>query len=101
MNTRRRRIVILFTLLTLLLVGGVALAQIGGGYDLTWWTVDGGGDAVSGGTYTLMGTAGQPEPGPVVTGGDYALFSGFWPGGGASSPPLGNHIYLPLVGRNN
>ncbi len=101
MNTRRRRIVILFTLLTLLLVGGVALAQIGDGYDLTWWTVDGGGDTVSGGAYTLMGTAGQPEPGPVVTGGDYALFSGFWPGGGISPPSLGNHIYLPLVGRNN
>lgn len=84
-----------------LLLAGVALAQTGNGYDLTWWTVDGGGDAVNGGTYTLMGTAGQPEPGPVVTGGDYALFSGFWPGGGATAPPPDRYIYLPLVAQNN
>ena len=34
-----------------------ALAQTAGGYDLTWWTVDGGGGTVSGGGYALMGTA--------------------------------------------
>lgn len=101
MNTCRRHIIIPFTLLTLFLVGGVALAQIGDGYSLTWWTVDGGGDTVSGGTYTLMATAGQSEPGPVVTGGDYALFGGFWSSGGVTPQSLGNHIYLPLVGRNN
>ena len=39
-------------------VGNIAaLAQTAGGYDLTWWTVDGGGGTVSGGGYALMGTA--------------------------------------------
>ena len=41
--------------------GGTASAR-GLGYDLTWWTVDGGGDTFSGGGYALMGTGGQPEP---------------------------------------
>lgn len=72
----------LLILATLLLVSGVALAQTGDGFDLSWWTVDSGGRTVSGGGYTLMGTAGQPEPGPALSGGDYTLLSGFWPGGG-------------------
>lgn len=72
-------------------------AQTGGGYDLTWWTVDGGGGAASGGGYTLLGTAGQPEPGAALTGGGFTLVGGFWPGAGAGA---GDHrIYLPLVVR--
>jgi hypothetical protein len=30
----------------------------------------------------MMGTVGQPEPGPTVSGGGFTLTSGFWPGGG-------------------
>jgi hypothetical protein len=68
----------------------------GGGYDLSWWTVDGGGGNSSGGRYGLGGTIGQPDPGLLV-GGDYTLGGGFW-GGGASA---GEHTaYLPLVVRN-
>ena len=69
-----------------LAVAGAALAQTGNGYDLTWWTVDGGGGEVQGGGYTLTGTAGQPEPGPVLAGGDYALYSGFWSAASATPP---------------
>jgi hypothetical protein len=68
----------------------------GGGYDLSWWTVDGGGGNSSGGEYGLSGTIGQPDPGLLV-GGDYTLGGGFW-GGGALA---GEHTaYLPLVVRN-
>ncbi|MFQ5593551.1 MAG: hypothetical protein ACE5HA_05330 [Anaerolineae bacterium] len=56
------------------------------GYDLTWWTVDGGGATVNGGGYTLMGTNGQPESGPVLTGGGYSLVGGFWSGVGEATP---------------
>ena len=77
-----------------LLLASAVLAQTGDGYDLTWWTVDGGGGTVSGSGYTLTGTAGQPEPGPALTGGDYTLYSGFWPGGG-EAPPACEH---PLTG---
>ena len=55
-----------------------AHAQTGGGYNLTWSTVDGGGTS-TGGDYTLSGTAGQPDAG-TMTGGDFALGGGFWTG---------------------
>ena len=78
---------------------GVALAQTGGaGYDLTWWTVDGGGYTFStGGNYTLGGTIGQPDAGPVLAGDRYALAGGFWGGGAAAQ----YRLHLPLVLRQN
>jgi len=79
-----------------LLLASVALAQSGGGYDLGWNTVDGGGTTFSaGGDYTLGGTIGQPDAG-LLSGGGYVLGGGFW-GGGALAQC---RIYLPLVLRN-
>ena len=69
----------------------LALLAQTGGYDLTWWTVDGGGSAVSGGGYTLTGTAGQPDA-AAVSSGSYTLSGGFWHGGGS-----GSSVYLPLI----
>ncbi len=86
------------TLLALLLLSGVALAQSGGGYDLTWNTVDGGGYTFStGGSYALGGTIGQPDAG-AMSGGVYALSGGFWAGGEVQAMPY--RIYLPLVLRS-
>ena len=100
MNKRKIYLSLALGLLIGLLIAGTVFAQTGGVYDLTWWTVDGGGDAVSGGGYTLTGTTGQPEPGPALTGGGYTLISGFWPGQGGAPPVSGGHkIYLPLVMR--
>ena len=99
-----RRITLLLTLSALVAAGVLAVsigqgaqAQSGGGYDLTWWTVDGGGGSVSGGGYTLIGTAGQPEVGPALTGGGYSLSGGFWPG--AAAPGVQHVVYLPVVLR--
>lgn len=83
-----RTLVWLLAPVLLLLVGtGGVLAQTGGDYDLTWWTVDsggsGGGDSskqVAGGNYELLSTAGQPEGDTILSGGQYSLKSGFWPG---------------------
>ena len=55
----------------------VASAQSGGGYDLTWNTIDGGGGTSTGGSYTLSGTIGQPDAG-TSSGGTYTLNGGFW-----------------------
>lgn len=83
-------------LLALLLVAGPVLAQVGAPYDLTWNTIDGGGETFSaGGPYVLGGTIGQPDAG-LLGGGDYTLGGGFW-GGGVLSWPYGLH--LPLVMR--
>jgi hypothetical protein len=78
----------------LLLLASVALAQSDDGYDASWWTVDGGGGVLSGGGYTLRGTAGQPDAG-VLNGDGYTLAGGFWAGGRAEYK-----MYLPLLLRN-
>jgi hypothetical protein len=80
----------------LLALGAVVLAQ--GGYDLSWWTTDGGGATFStGGGYTLGGTAGQPDAG-LLSGGGYTLAGGFWRGGAVVGTVY--PVYLPLVLRN-
>lgn len=98
---------VLLALLLLAVTAGVA-AQAGdgtagtspaaaaaAGYDLAWWTVDGGGATWSaGGGTALGGAAGQPDAGVALIGGDYTLVGGFW--GGAAR----RGIYLPLVLRS-
>jgi uncharacterized protein YbjT (DUF2867 family) len=71
-------------LLRPLLLGAVlsmALAapgQSGGGYDLSWSTIDSGAGVATGAGYTLVGTIGQPEAAPVpASGGGYSLTGGF------------------------
>jgi hypothetical protein len=63
-----------------------------GGYDLSWYTIDGGGATFSvGGSYALGGSIGQPEAGSL-SGGTYTLSGGFWSGTGSIY-----RIFLPLV----
>lgn len=65
------------------------------GYDLSWWTIDGGGEMFStGGNYSLGGTIGQPDAG-LLAGTGYALAGGFWSGADQLY-----RIYLPLVMRS-
>jgi hypothetical protein len=75
----------------------LAIAQTGAEYDLSWWTVDGGGVTLSTGEgYRLSGTAGQPDAGLLV-GSGYTLGGGFWRGGAVTLPRY--PVYLPLVVR--
>lgn len=79
---------------------GPASAQSGGGYDLSWSTIDGGGGQSTGGSYTLGGTMGQPDAG-ASSGGSYTLGSGFWLGGSngssGSGSPATQQIFLPVM----
>ena len=77
-----------------LLLGIVALGQGTGG--VMWHTVDGGGGASQGSTFSVRGTIGQPDAGELA-GGSYTLAGGFWGGG---SGPGGHSVYLPLVLRD-
>jgi hypothetical protein len=55
-------------------------AQTGGGFDLTWYAIDGGGVTRSGGgEFVCGGTVGQPAAG-VLSGADYEMATGFWAG---------------------
>ena len=70
----------LLVLALLFSLAASAHAQSGGGYDLTWSTIDGGGATWStGGGYSLGGTIGQPDAG-AMTGTGYTLGGGFWGG---------------------
>ena len=48
-------------------------------FDLSWNTIDCGGGYASGGGFELEGRLAQPDAG-VMTGGDFQLSGGFWPG---------------------
>ena len=97
---------LLFLLLTSLVLAPVALLQAqdtapsvsAPTFDLSWWTVDGGGSTTqaSSPSYTLVGTIGQADAG-LMEGTGYGLVGGFW-----ATVPAGynHHIYLPLVVRN-
>ena len=62
-----------------LLVVPALLAQTEGQFDLTWWTVDGGGGTSADGPYSLTGTIGQPDSG-ALSDNRFNLRGGFWPG---------------------
>jgi len=47
-------------------------------YAINWSTIDGGGGTSTGGVYSVSGTIGQPDAGPTMTNGPYALAGGFW-----------------------
>ncbi len=53
------------------------IAGAGDDFDLSWYTVDGGGGTSSGGDFVLRGTIGQPDAGDL-SGGDFTLRGGFW-----------------------
>jgi len=89
----KRRLVFTIVLVLILFASGAALAA--GSYDLSWWTVDGGGGSSSGNGYTLNGTLGQPEAGTLASGGEYTLAGGFWHGGAAVTAEM--NVYLPVM----
>lgn len=97
---RATRLLLLATVLLLITGarGQAASAPVAdGGYDLSWFTVDGGASTLNGdGTsYALGGTAGQPDA-AVWQGHGYSLLGGFW--GGWSAEHI---VYLPLVLRDS
>ena len=94
---KTRNLIILLSLVLLVLaLATVTLAQVRAPltYDLSWFTIDGGGGASTGDGYAVSGTAGQPDAG-VMTGSaggkSYALNGGFW----VDFQPW--QTYLPLV----
>lgn len=99
MKHKTTRLILAVALALVIVAGGVALvsAQTGGGYDLTWSTIDNGGYMFStGGAYSLGGTSGQPDAGVLLSGGGYTLAGGFWGGAAAQY-----RIYLPVVLRSS
>ena len=85
MTIRKRSNVVLGAGIVLLLGGAGFAAYLGGDFDLSWYTIDGGGGGEStGGDFALAGTIGQPDAG-TMSGGDFELAGGFWPGASVST----------------
>ncbi len=79
-----KRLTKLSTLLLTIALASVARAQ---DFDLSWHTIDGGGEMfTSGGNFELSGTIGQPDAGAMI-GGEFELVGGFWAIAGGDSPP--------------
>lgn len=55
-----------------------AAAAMAGGYEITRFTIDGGGGELAGGAYILTGTVGQWDAAAPAAGGAYELKGGFW-----------------------
>jgi hypothetical protein len=71
------------------------ILSINTGYDIPWWTVDGGGGDSTSPSYSLSGTIGQADANGQLSGGDYRLQGGFWVGAGG----VLYDIFLPQVLR--
>jgi len=63
---------------------GLAIATVpamaGGGFDLSWHRISGGGGMSAGGGFSVAGTIGQAEAGAAHEGGGFTLSGGFWAG---------------------
>ncbi len=86
-----KRLILIIPIVMLFIIASAVLAQSGGGYDLSWSTIDNGGGESSGSGYTLVGTIGQPDAG-TLSGGGFTLAGGFW-----TASPSQYAVYLPLV----
>ena len=64
----------------LVALGVTTAASASGGFEIPWWTLDGGGGTVSGGAFQVSGTVGQPDAGARMTGGAFTVTGGFWAG---------------------
>ncbi len=92
---KKRGIFLLLVVAGTLLILGVANAAPLA-YELANWTVDTGGGASQGGSYTLTGTTGQADAG-AMKGGSYILASGFWRGEEVKAETF--DLNLPLIVR--
>lgn len=71
------------TVFRLIMVLGFTAIAFGGqppqGFEISWYTIDGGGGISSDGAFALAGTIGQPDAGRISNG-RFDLDGGFWPG---------------------
>jgi hypothetical protein len=65
-----------------LIVAALSLAaaprHASGPFGLKWSTIDGGGGTSTGGVFRVRATIGQPDAGPVASGGPFTVTGGFW-----------------------
>jgi hypothetical protein len=83
--------ILLLCLSVVAMFSGAAYAQTGGGFDLSWQVIGGGGGQSAGGSFTVDGTVGQAVVGSSARSG-YTVDHGFWTGAAIQV-----RLLLPLV----
>ena len=99
MNLTRTQLI---ALLATLASGASAWAQP---FAITWSSIDGGGTTtpLAGGTFTVRGTAGQPDAG-VLSAGSFSCLGGFWAvtaGGSACYANCDGSSLTPVLNVND
>jgi hypothetical protein len=77
---RSQSVSVIVGVLSVSITAAVAQLAAPADFDHSWNTVDGGGGSSTGGEFSINGTIGQPDAGVALTGGDFELVGGFWPG---------------------
>jgi len=93
MGAMKKRMVLISAavLLVMMVIGGVAMAQISTSYDLSWHVLAGGGEPSTSVSFAANSTVGQATIG-WVSNSTYGMGVGYWYG--AMAP---YRIFLPLV----
>lgn len=76
--------------LILAVIGALSItlaATAGADYEITSFTIDGGGGKSAQDGFALEGTIGQPDGGPALSGDEWTLCGGFWPAAGGGFDP--------------
>lgn len=94
---KKTTILIILSVFLLILPLEAVLAVGEAAYDLSWWSVDGGGDLSSGGEYGLRSVIGQPDASQSASG-KYAVTGGFLSIG--AQPGRDFRTVLPFVYKN-
>ncbi len=79
-NVLHNRIIVTYMIVASVII--LLVSPVLADYEISWHTIDGGGGTSTGGTYEVTGTIGQHDADTgQMSGGDYTLSGGFWPGG--------------------
>ena len=62
------------------IVTSASIAFAGSNFEIPSYSIDSGGGMISGGTFTLVGSIGQPDAGPTLSGSTFTLQGGFLAG---------------------
>jgi hypothetical protein len=93
----RRRLAAIVAMAGIAALATVVLANAQGTFEVSWWSVDSGGNDMAGGAYAISGSAGQPDAGVALTGGEYGVTGGFWSALG-QQPPQPTDTSTPIPG---
>ena len=90
-----KKALLLIVLILLLFSAVIVVAQ--NGYSISWWSIDGGAQSGSGGTFNLNGVSGQPDAGVAMTGGEFGVIGGYVEVPQSSGAPPDLKVYLPAI----